>query len=92
MNSNTTENSERITDSTAEKERLEKIKCVVVGDGGSGKTSLLTVYAKGEFPEVSTIVMVTRSLEITKIHQQFRKTALCPTSSKNVVGHCTLKT
>ena len=48
----TSNNSERITDSVAEKERLEKIKCVVVGDGGCGKTSLLTVHAKGEFPEV----------------------------------------
>ena len=52
MNSNA-DNLERITNSIAEKERLEKIKCVVVGDGGSGKTSLLTVHAKGEFPEVS---------------------------------------
>ncbi|XP_076805191.1 ras-like GTP-binding protein Rho1 [Clavelina lepadiformis] len=32
-------------------EQTEKIKCVVVGDGGSGKTSLLVVYVKGEFPE-----------------------------------------
>jgi len=52
MNFSATDNSEQITDSIADKERLERIKCVVVGDGGSGKTSLLTVYAKGEFPEV----------------------------------------
>ena len=55
MNASATDNSEQITDSIAEKERLEKIKCVVVGDGGSGKTSLLTVYAKGEFPEVRNL-------------------------------------
>ena len=42
-----------LVNSISEKERLDKVKCVVVGDGGSGKTSLLTVYAKGEFPEVS---------------------------------------
>jgi len=34
-------------------ERLPKIKCVLLGDGACGKTSLLTVYTEGEFPEVS---------------------------------------
>ncbi|XP_071766458.1 rho-related GTP-binding protein RhoF [Centroberyx gerrardi] len=29
----------------------EELKIVVVGDGGCGKTSLLMVYAKGDFPE-----------------------------------------
>ncbi|KAG7476720.1 hypothetical protein MATL_G00085950 [Megalops atlanticus] len=29
----------------------EELKVVVVGDGGCGKTSLLMVYAKGDFPE-----------------------------------------
>lgn len=30
----------------------EELKIVIVGDGGCGKTSLLMVYAKGDFPEV----------------------------------------
>lgn len=29
-----------------------EFKIVIVGDGGCGKTSLLMVYAKGDFPEV----------------------------------------
>ncbi|KAL7846766.1 hypothetical protein SRHO_G00217460 [Serrasalmus rhombeus] len=29
----------------------EQLKIVIVGDGGCGKTSLLMVYAKGDFPE-----------------------------------------
>ncbi|XP_067107097.1 rho-related GTP-binding protein RhoF [Osmerus mordax] len=29
----------------------EDLKIVIVGDGGCGKTSLLMVYAKGDFPE-----------------------------------------
>lgn len=32
----------------------QQVKMVIVGDGGCGKTSLLMVYAKGDFPEVST--------------------------------------
>lgn len=32
----------------------EELKIVIVGDGGCGKTSLLMVYAKGDFPEVRT--------------------------------------
>lgn len=31
---------------------LSRIKVVVVGDGGTGKTSLLVVFTDGEFPEV----------------------------------------
>lgn len=31
----------------------KEVKMVIVGDGGCGKTSLLMVYAKGAFPEVS---------------------------------------
>ncbi|XP_067087319.1 rho-related GTP-binding protein RhoF-like [Osmerus mordax] len=31
--------------------RREDFKVVIVGDGGCGKTSLLTVYTKGNFPE-----------------------------------------
>uniref|UniRef100_A0A8C7X470 Ras homolog family member F n=1 Tax=Oryzias sinensis TaxID=183150 RepID=A0A8C7X470_9TELE len=34
----------------AEPEKRE-LKIAIVGDGGCGKTSLLTVYAKGNFPE-----------------------------------------
>nr|XP_023664362.1 rho-related GTP-binding protein RhoF-like [Paramormyrops kingsleyae] len=30
---------------------VEELKIVIVGDGASGKTSLLMVYAKGDFPE-----------------------------------------
>lgn len=30
----------------------KELKIVIVGDGGCGKTSLLMVYAKGDFPEV----------------------------------------
>lgn len=32
----------------------QQLKIVIVGDGGCGKTSLLMVYAKGDFPEVKT--------------------------------------
>lgn len=32
-----------------------ELKIVIVGDGGCGKTSLLMVYAKGDFPEVRTV-------------------------------------
>lgn len=39
------------TGNTAAKHRQE-LKIVIVGDGGCGKTSLLMVYAKGDFPEV----------------------------------------
>lgn len=33
----------------------KEVKVVVVGDGGCGKTSLLMVFAKGAFPEVSRL-------------------------------------
>lgn len=32
--------------------KRDELKIVIVGDGGCGKTSLLMVYAKGDFPEV----------------------------------------
>ena len=41
-----------LLDPVAKKKRLESIKCVFVGDGDVGKTSLLTVYVEGKFPEV----------------------------------------
>ncbi|XP_058017572.1 rho-related GTP-binding protein RhoD-like, partial [Ahaetulla prasina] len=31
---------------------ITEIKLVVIGDGGCGKTSMLIVFAKGEFPKV----------------------------------------
>ncbi|XP_062410205.1 rho-related GTP-binding protein RhoF [Sardina pilchardus] len=31
--------------------KRDELKIVIVGDGGCGKTSLLMVYAKGDFPE-----------------------------------------
>ncbi|XP_072311544.1 rho-related GTP-binding protein RhoF isoform X2 [Eucyclogobius newberryi] len=31
--------------------KIDELKIVIVGDGGCGKTSLLMVYAKGDFPE-----------------------------------------
>ncbi|KAM6975298.1 rho-related GTP-binding protein RhoF [Tautogolabrus adspersus] len=31
--------------------KKDELKIVIVGDGGCGKTSLLMVYAKGDFPE-----------------------------------------
>lgn len=41
-----------LLDNAAQPRDRKKIKCVVLGDGGCGKTSLLTVYVKGEFPKV----------------------------------------
>ncbi|KAM6308982.1 rho-related GTP-binding protein RhoD [Aegotheles albertisi] len=32
--------------------KAEEVKAVVVGDGGCGKTSLLMVFARGDFPKV----------------------------------------
>ncbi|KAF7701393.1 rho-related GTP-binding protein RhoF [Silurus meridionalis] len=36
---------------TQDKSANGQLKIVIVGDGGCGKTSLLMVYAKGDFPE-----------------------------------------
>ena len=53
MSSNVADKSEPIFDNPeAKKMNQNAINCVVVGDGAAGKTSLLTVYANGEFPEV----------------------------------------
>ena len=38
--------------SAGKKKSLKNIKCVVVGDGAVGKTSLLIAYVRDEFPEV----------------------------------------
>lgn len=35
------------------------VKVVLVGDGGCGKTSLLMVFAEGNFPEVSAGALAT---------------------------------
>lgn len=46
-----TQNGAGTANGTATK-KVEELKIVIVGDGGCGKTSLLMVYAKGDFPEV----------------------------------------
>ncbi|XP_010580484.1 rho-related GTP-binding protein RhoF [Haliaeetus albicilla] len=38
-------------DNAAAPSGKKEVKVVIVGDGGCGKTSLLMVYAKGDFPE-----------------------------------------
>lgn len=40
----------------------DELKIVIVGDGGCGKTSLLMVYAKGDFPEVRKLQCHVRCL------------------------------
>ncbi|KAK2888320.1 rho-related GTP-binding protein RhoF [Channa argus] len=52
----------------------DELKIVIVGDGGCGKTSLLMVYAKGDFPEkyapsvfekyVTTISLGTKEIQL----------------------------
>lgn len=42
----------------------EELKIVIVGDGGCGKTSLLMVYAKGDFPEVRRASMSYNELQL----------------------------
>ncbi|XP_026153171.1 rho-related GTP-binding protein RhoF [Mastacembelus armatus] len=44
-----TQNGAKTGNGTAKKG--DELKIVIVGDGGCGKTSLLMVYAKGDFPE-----------------------------------------
>lgn len=51
-----TQNGTKTANSTATK-KIEELKIVIVGDGGCGKTSLLMVYAKGDFPEVRRTTM-----------------------------------
>lgn len=51
-----TQNGARTANGTATK-KGEELKIVIVGDGGCGKTSLLMVYAKGDFPEVRRVKM-----------------------------------
>ncbi|XP_056147013.1 rho-related GTP-binding protein RhoF [Lampris incognitus] len=40
-----------MTENGPVKKKGDELKFVIVGDGGCGKTSLLMVYAKGDFPE-----------------------------------------
>lgn len=42
----------------------DSLKIVIVGDGGCGKTSLLLVYSKGDFPEVSFYMMIKLQMTI----------------------------
>lgn len=42
----------------------DELKIVIVGDGGCGKTSLLMVYAKGDFPEVRENIILVHFLNI----------------------------
>ena len=48
-----THNGSVVTNGTSAKGH--ELKIVIVGDGGCGKTSLLMVYAKGNFPEVRRV-------------------------------------
>lgn len=57
-----TQNGTMTSNGTAKKG--EELKIVIVGDGGCGKTSLLMVYAKGDFPEVRTTWHLVASLEM----------------------------
>lgn len=47
-----------ITKMTNNGSTSDELKIVIVGDGGCGKTSLLMVYAKGDFPEVSENIIL----------------------------------
>lgn len=44
--------------------QADALKIVIVGDGGCGKTSLLMVYAKGDFPEVRFLIWGTYKCSI----------------------------
>lgn len=44
----------------------DSLKIVIVGDGGCGKTSLLMVYAKGDFPEVSFLMIIKLTITILR--------------------------
>nr|XP_033776915.1 rho-related GTP-binding protein RhoD [Geotrypetes seraphini] len=43
---------ENLSNGHAGERGINSIKAVIVGDGGCGKTSLLMVFARGDFPEV----------------------------------------
>lgn len=48
----------------------QQLKIVIVGDGGCGKTSLLMVYAKGDFPEVKTTLFFPHSFRLISLEFQ----------------------
>lgn len=73
-----------------------ELKIVIVGDGGCGKTSLLMVYAKGDFPEVRRVTDEWISKinwgHYSKIHSpktflMCLKTEICAVSVWKVCNH-----
>jgi GTPase SAR1 family protein len=51
--------------------RREEFKVVIVGDGGCGKTSLLQVCTKGDFPEVRQLTKPAHQLAASLLYLHF---------------------